>query len=122
MRAHLRHLLELVLQAPAAGIDQVAHRGLGAGAVGLGGAERVERLTVHWPDGTKDSFENLPADQRLRIVQGAGFSVVEARTQAALAALPSTALEPIEGPADRTVLAASLPMAAVRVPSVAAPD
>jgi len=37
---------------------------------GLGDAERVERLTVHWPDGTQDVYEDLAGDARYGIVQG----------------------------------------------------
>lgn len=39
---------------------------------GLGKAERIDELTVHWPSGKKETFTDLPVDQRLRIVEGEG--------------------------------------------------
>lgn len=35
--------------------------------IGLDGAERVDRLEVHWPSGTKDVMENVPAGQAVTI-------------------------------------------------------
>ena len=37
---------------------------------GLGGAERVERLTVEWPSGAREVWTDLPADRLLRVVEG----------------------------------------------------
>jgi hypothetical protein len=37
---------------------------------GLGGAERVERVEVRWPDGTSDAWTNIEPDQVLRVQQG----------------------------------------------------
>jgi tetratricopeptide (TPR) repeat protein len=37
---------------------------------GLGGATRVERLEIRWPDGQRQVFEDLPADQALRVEKG----------------------------------------------------
>jgi hypothetical protein len=39
---------------------------------GLGGAGTLTRLTVHWADGTRHAFENLPADARHTIRQDDG--------------------------------------------------
>jgi hypothetical protein len=38
---------------------------------GLGDATRVERLTVHWPNGGSETMRDLPADQRLLIQERA---------------------------------------------------
>ncbi len=40
---------------------------------GLGGARRIERLTVFWPGGEKQEFRNLPVDRFLTVVQGKGL-------------------------------------------------
>jgi hypothetical protein len=39
---------------------------------GLGAAKAVDRLSVRWPDGTKEAIEGLPADRRVEIVRTAG--------------------------------------------------
>lgn len=36
---------------------------------GLGEASRVDRLLVRWPDGRMQSFENVPVDQRVLVVE-----------------------------------------------------
>ena len=40
---------------------------------GLGDRERVDRLTVRWPDGKIEQFRDLPAGQQIKIVQGLGL-------------------------------------------------
>ena len=37
---------------------------------GLGEAERIDRLTVHWPSGLTTTLEGLDARQRLTLVEG----------------------------------------------------
>lgn len=37
---------------------------------GLGDADRVDRLTVEWPGGRRQSFSGLPADRRIVVVAG----------------------------------------------------
>ena len=37
---------------------------------GLGGAARVERLTVDWPSGARETWTDLPAGRLLRVVEG----------------------------------------------------
>lgn len=39
---------------------------------GLGGAERVDRIVVRWPDGTEEEARDLPARRHLKFVQGRG--------------------------------------------------
>ncbi len=36
---------------------------------GLGDSGTIEQLEIHWPDDSESSFENVPADQRLLIIQ-----------------------------------------------------
>lgn len=38
--------------------------------IGLGSAEEVERLIVTWPDGQQATYEQLPVNQHLRLIQG----------------------------------------------------
>jgi hypothetical protein len=46
--------------------------------VGIGAAERVERLEIHWPgSGTTQTLESLPVDRLIRIIEGRdGFETV----------------------------------------------
>jgi hypothetical protein len=37
---------------------------------GLGTAERIDKLEVLWPSGRRQTFENLPADRWVRLVEG----------------------------------------------------
>ncbi|MBL8897246.1 MAG: CRTAC1 family protein [Planctomycetes bacterium] len=41
---------------------------------GLGSATVVDRVTVRWLDGTQDTWTNVAADQRLRLVQRSGLA------------------------------------------------
>jgi hypothetical protein len=45
---------------------------------GLAGATVVDRITVHWLDGTTDTRLSVAADQRVRIVQSSGAAAVSA--------------------------------------------
>ena len=38
--------------------------------IGIGHQESVDRLTIQWPNGDAETFEKLPIDQRLLVVQG----------------------------------------------------
>ena len=38
--------------------------------VGLGAADRVERLTIRWPSGAVQTWNDLPADRSLAVVEG----------------------------------------------------
>lgn len=40
---------------------------------GLGGATNVENLSIDWPSGRHDTFENITANQHLRISEGHGI-------------------------------------------------
>ena len=42
----------------------------GLGRAGLGTAERIDKLEVLWPSGRRQTFENLPADRWVRLVEG----------------------------------------------------
>lgn len=39
---------------------------------GLGSEASVERVTVHWPGGPAEVFDDLPSDQRVVLIQGRG--------------------------------------------------
>ena len=39
---------------------------------GLGGAEKIDKITVRWPSGTEEEFPSAAADQRYLIVEGSG--------------------------------------------------
>jgi enediyne biosynthesis protein E4 len=39
---------------------------------GLGDAERVDSVTVRWPDGTRETMGGTPADRRIELVRGVG--------------------------------------------------
>lgn len=38
--------------------------------IGVGQSTSIDRLTVRWPNGETQEFENVPADQRLEISEG----------------------------------------------------
>ena len=39
---------------------------------GLADAHRVDRVTIEWPDGTREQFPSMPADQRIQLTKGKG--------------------------------------------------
>jgi hypothetical protein len=41
--------------------------------VGLGAAERVERLDIQWPTGTHEVLANVPAGQTIVVQEGRGI-------------------------------------------------
>ena len=85
---------------------------------GLGRAERVHSLTVQWPGGGSETFEDLAVDARYRVVQGSGeIEPVAARTHADFAHLEPAVEMPFEGRVDRIVLVDRLPMVPVTIPS-----
>jgi len=85
---------------------------------GLADAERVVELTVHWPGGEPETFRDLSANTRVRIVQGSGQAEpVAARTHADFAQLEPTPETRLEGRVSRTVLIDKLPVAPVTIPS-----
>jgi hypothetical protein len=84
---------------------------------GLGDAQRVRKLTVRWPDGTKSELEDLAADTRYRVVQGeAAPSVVAPRTHAGFAGAAPRSIATSSGKVERVVLADRLPMAPFPLP------
>jgi len=84
---------------------------------GLGKAERVERLSVRWPDGTRDEYRDLAVDGRFLVVQGqAEIRPVPARPASALAAAPSVACQP-GGGVVRVPLVEKLPLGPLPAPA-----
>jgi hypothetical protein len=45
-------------------------------SLGLGGADRIDRLDVTWPSGRSESWTDLPASKTVRLVEGTGRAVV----------------------------------------------
>lgn len=63
---------------------------------GLGAAAQVDRLSILWPDGITQSFEALPANTTIRIVQG-GQPQFESKSQEpAATSVQATPLSPAE--------------------------
>jgi hypothetical protein len=84
---------------------------------GLGDALRVDRLEVRWPDGSRETFEDLAGDRRYRIVQGAGGPTVrEPVLPPALARAPSAGISVEPRPEGRIVLYERMPMRALELP------
>jgi len=40
---------------------------------GLGASEKINEVTVRWPNGQSDAFKNVPADFIYTIVEGQGI-------------------------------------------------
>jgi len=86
---------------------------------GLNGAERIERMTVIWPSGARETFEDLAADARYRIVEGEGkVELVEPRTHPKLAQLEGEELPVKWQPIDRIVLLDRLPLDPLGLPTL----
>lgn len=91
---------------------------------GLGAAAQADRALVRWPNGTEESFRNLPANGRYRLVQGSGAAepVVKEPALALLGNAPAPAA-PAEGSnATHVPLLSRLPLAALPLPGWDAPE
>jgi peroxiredoxin len=85
---------------------------------GLGDAQRVDRLSVAWPGGETETFEDLVADTRYAVVQGAGEAVVvAARTHERFERLPAAPSERDTSGIPRLDLREKIPLAPIVVPS-----
>ena len=62
----------MVMAIDTAGLDfrTVIYIRLGIVDFGLGADSVIERLTVFWPDGSKQDFAGVAADQRVIVVEG----------------------------------------------------
>jgi hypothetical protein len=86
---------------------------------GLGDAQRIAKLSVRWPDGSRSSFDDLASDVRYRIVQGEDApQIVAPRTLRAFAEPTPAGLEPSQAPIDRFVLIEKIPLAKIRFASL----
>jgi hypothetical protein len=84
---------------------------------GLGNAQRVDRVEVRWPDGTRETLADLAADHRYRIVEGKGAAEMLApRPQQAFARAAAESNALATRAEDRVVLFDRLPMKALDVP------
>jgi len=90
---------------------------------GLGEAERVERLSVLWPDGTRDDYTDLEVDTRYAILQGAPAPrKIAARPARGLAKVQAEPAIAATSPRARVPLLEKLPLAPVRIPSFENPE
>jgi hypothetical protein len=39
---------------------------------GLGKVNRIDRIDILWPDGTREAFSGTPADRRIELLKGKG--------------------------------------------------
>ncbi len=84
---------------------------------GLGKAEQVESVSVHWPDGTTESFEAPGINVRLRLVQGEGVpEPLAVITTPAFGVAESKVVSRREEPVRRIPLVQKLPVAALHIP------
>ena len=77
---------------------------------GLGSAQSIERLIVHWPGGESESFDNLLVDQRYVIGQGTGEARAWTPPRDAVEVASSELVGPGVSDRARVVLAASVPL------------
>jgi peroxiredoxin len=84
---------------------------------GIGEAKTVQKLTVLWPDGTTDSFENIPAGSRLGIVQGEDLPfILPERRAPRFASAESKTLHPEGGTVRRVPLGEKIPLSPWGIP------
>lgn len=84
---------------------------------GLGADERAASVTVRWPSGERSKFENVPANSRLRIVEGeARFASIEPRGAGAFEQRAPSPLVPLDAPVARMALVERMPMAPYSFP------
>ena len=77
---------------------------------GLGSQDQIERLVVHWPGGDAESFTDLSADTRVRLVQGAG-TAEELPPRAPVELEPARVESPKQLEAARILLSGRIPLA-----------
>ncbi len=82
-----RDAIGAVVSLEAGGLRQTRQRTAGSGYAsqqsgrlhfGLGDAPSVDRLTIRWPSGKEETFEDIPARSRIRITEGEGLEVLSA--------------------------------------------
>ena len=79
---------------------------------GLGNAQRVERLVVHWPGGPVEEFRDLQVDRHYRIAQGDGTVLPWEKPVRKLAIASSRTKVPQTGRQSRSFLTARVPLPA----------
>lgn len=89
---------------------------------GIGDAERVERVSVAWPDGTRTTYDDLAVDLHYLIEQGADAPRSRKPfTPPGLAGAAFPPNVPDPAPLDRIPLFDPLPMAALELPAFDGP-
>jgi tetratricopeptide (TPR) repeat protein/thiol-disulfide isomerase/thioredoxin len=77
---------------------------------GLGTAERIERVVVHWPGGVSQQWSDVPIDQAYEIVQGE-TPLRPRPARSGLAKLPPAELQPVAASdVTQNLLSSSLPL------------
>lgn len=61
--------------------------------VGLGGDDLITNLTIKWPSGIVDSFDNIAVDQVVTAVEGQPLSVDEAQSDVSISLYPNPATD-----------------------------
>ena len=77
---------------------------------GLGDAQRIERLAVHWPGGPIEEFTGLQADRHYKIVQGSGAARPWRIPTRKLAVVSSQTRVPSPSGRSRSFLSARVPL------------
>ncbi len=77
---------------------------------GLGNADQLEKVTVHWPGGDVETFAGVEADARYELKQGAGTAVSLEQVARLLALQPKEQTVPKLSSVMRVPLVALLPM------------
>jgi len=87
---------------------------------GLGAATKVDRIEVRWPGGARETFADVAADARYRIVQGRGeLARVAPSAQPAFAQSVAESIAPDPRDVERIVLYERLPASAIHLPASA---
>ncbi|HJM39490.1 MAG TPA: ASPIC/UnbV domain-containing protein [Planctomycetota bacterium] len=84
---------------------------------GIGKAKQAQKLTVYWPDGTSDSFQNVPAGSRLGIVQGEDLPFqLPVRAAPRFSTAPVEELQPEGNVVRRVPIGEKIPLAPWGIP------
>jgi hypothetical protein len=89
---------------------------------GLGDAESVEEIRVHWPNGEAQHWKELQANQMYRLVEGEAQSSVLAGDETTLATAPSVTVPRAGNPVVRIPLIEKIPLQALPIPSFLDPE
>jgi peroxiredoxin len=89
---------------------------------GLGDAEEVEEIRVHWPNGEVQTWTELHVNQAYQLVEGESQATELASADASLAAAPSADVPRTGKPVVRIPLIEKIPLHALPIPSFIDPN